>query len=71
MTRYISYSRNLKLMMTLLCDDSTNIQFEAFHVFKIFVANPNKPDVVLDILTRNKKNLVDYLGQFHLDNGNV
>jgi len=47
MTKYISYSRNLKLMMTLLCDESRSIQFESFHVFKIFVANPHKPEAIL------------------------
>lgn len=42
MTRYIASTDNLKLMMNLLRDKSKNIQFEAFHVFKVFVANPNK-----------------------------
>lgn len=35
MTRYISSEENLKLMMNLLRDKSKNIQFEAFHVFKV------------------------------------
>jgi calcium binding protein 39 len=35
MTRYISSEENLKLMMNLLKDKSKNIQFEAFHVFKV------------------------------------
>lgn len=35
MTRYISKPENLKLMMNLLRDKSPNIQFEAFHVFKV------------------------------------
>ncbi|KTG43711.1 hypothetical protein cypCar_00014050 [Cyprinus carpio] len=35
MTRYISKPENLKLMMNLLRDKSPNIQFEAFHVFKL------------------------------------
>ena len=43
MTRYISNPDNLKLMMNMLKEKSRNIQFEAFHVFKVFVANPNKP----------------------------
>jgi len=29
-----------------LIDKSKNIQFEAFHVFKVFVANPRKPPEV-------------------------
>lgn len=35
MTKYISKPENLKLMMNLLRDNSRNIQFEAFHVFKV------------------------------------
>jgi len=35
MTRYIANEDNLKVMMNLLRDKSKNIQFEAFHVFKV------------------------------------
>ena len=35
MTRYIANESNLKMMMNLLRDKSKNIQFEAFHVFKV------------------------------------
>ena len=35
MTKYITNPENLKLMMNLLRDKSRNIQFEAFHVFKV------------------------------------
>lgn len=35
MTKYISKAENLKLMMNMLRDKSRNIQFEAFHVFKV------------------------------------
>lgn len=35
MTRYIESEDNLKTMMNLLRDSSKNIQFEAFHVFKV------------------------------------
>ena len=37
MTRYISNPDNLKLMMNMLREKSRNIQFEAFHVFKVFI----------------------------------
>lgn len=67
MTKYISNPENLKLMMTMLKDKSRNIQFEAFHVFKVFVANPNKPKPILDILLRNKEKLVDFLTKFQTD----
>ncbi|XP_070539186.1 calcium-binding protein 39-like [Ptychodera flava] len=67
MTKYISNPDNLKLMMNMLRDKSRNIQFEAFHVFKVFVANPNKSQPILDILLKNKEKLVDFLSQFHND----
>ncbi|ELT89582.1 hypothetical protein CAPTEDRAFT_105157 [Capitella teleta] len=67
MTRYISNPDNLKLMMNMLRSKSRNIQFEAFHVFKVFVANPNKPKPILEILLRNKERLVDFLSKFHND----
>ncbi|MCO5583293.1 hypothetical protein L7F22_037203 [Adiantum nelumboides] len=54
MTRYISNEENLKDMMNLLKDKSKNIQFEAFHVFKVFVANPKKPPVIENILRRTE-----------------
>jgi len=65
MTKYISEPENLKLMMNLLRDKSKNIQFEAFHVFKVFVANPNKAKPILDILVKNKEKLITYLSTFH------
>ncbi|KAG2179080.1 hypothetical protein INT43_001930, partial [Umbelopsis isabellina] len=67
MTRYISSAENLKLMMNLLRDKSRNIQFEAFHVFKVFVANPNKNKPILDILTKNQERLMVFLNNFHND----
>ncbi|XP_056899285.1 calcium binding protein 39, like 1 isoform X2 [Takifugu flavidus] len=67
MTKYISKPENLKLMMNLLRDNSRNIQFEAFHVFKVFVANPNKTQPVLDILLKNQTKLVEFLSHFQTD----
>jgi len=69
MTKYISDQSNLKLMMILLRDKSRSIQFEAFHVFKVFVANPNKPQPILHILVKNKEKLIAFLNNFHNDKG--
>jgi len=63
--KYISNRENLKIIMVLLSDPSKNIQFEAFHVFKIFVANPNKPPQIAKVLAQNKVKLVSFLEQFH------
>ncbi|KAH6564176.1 hypothetical protein BASA50_006866 [Batrachochytrium salamandrivorans] len=65
MTKYIASPDNLKLMMNLLKEKSKNIQFEAFHVFKVFVANPSKAKPILDILQKNKDKLLIYLANFH------
>ncbi|KAF8907811.1 Mo25-like protein [Hymenopellis radicata] len=67
MTRYIANEANLKMMMNLLRDKSKNIQFEAFHVFKVFVANPKKPPQIETILRRNKDKLLSFLKNFHND----
>ncbi|KAJ8689744.1 Hym1p [Pleurotus ostreatus] len=67
MTRYIANEANLKMMMNLLRDKSKNIQFEAFHVFKVFVANPKKPPQIEVILRRNKDKLLVFLKNFHND----
>ncbi|EGN94446.1 hypothetical protein SERLA73DRAFT_62391 [Serpula lacrymans var. lacrymans S7.3] len=67
MTRYIANEGNLKMMMNLLRDKSKNIQFEAFHVFKVFVANPKKPPQIEAILRRNKDKLLVFLKGFHND----
>jgi len=67
MMRYIGSRENLKVIMNLLRDTSANIQFEAFHVFKVFVANPKKPPEIVRILVTNKTKLVAYLENFHTE----
>lgn len=66
MTKFIEDANHLKIIMNLLRDPSKNIQFEAFHVFKIFVANPAKTKPVYDILLKNQRKLVDFLDTFQL-----
>jgi calcium binding protein 39 len=39
----------------------------AFHVFKVFVAYPNKPSDVSLILHRNRDKLITFLEAFHTD----
>eukprot|EP00611_Tribonema_gayanum_P003087 TRINITY_DN12413_c0_g1_i4.p1 TRINITY_DN12413_c0_g1~~TRINITY_DN12413_c0_g1_i4.p1 ORF type:complete len:329 (+),score=137.67 TRINITY_DN12413_c0_g1_i4:121-1107(+) len=67
MMRYICNRDNLKKMMMLLRDKSPNIQYEAFHVFKVFVANPKKPPEITRILVANRAKLITYLENFHND----
>jgi len=67
MMKYISDRENLKVLMSLLRSKKSRIQIEAFHVFKVFVANPRKPDNITLILFNNKDKLVNYLRNFHND----
>ncbi|ORX65578.1 Mo25-like protein [Basidiobolus meristosporus CBS 931.73] len=61
MTRFIGCPENLKTIMNLLHDPSKSVQIEAYHVFKVFVANPHKPPAIAEILRKNQEKLVAYL----------
>jgi len=61
MLKYVNSDRFLQIHMNLLRDDSRAIQLEAFHVFKIFVGNPDKPGRVRQILYRNRERLAKLL----------
>lgn len=67
MNKYIGGKLDLMLMMNLLRDKSKSIQYEAFHVLKVFVANPNKPDDIVQILRRNRERLTTFLNKFRTD----
>lgn len=62
--RYISERKNLILMMTLLRDRQNAVRYEAFHIFKLFVANPHKQEPIVKILMVNRKKLIRFLGSF-------
>jgi hypothetical protein len=65
MIRYVASRANLILVMHLLRDTSPHITMDAFHVFKVFVANPNKPAEVIKILQDNRVKLCRYLTTLH------
>jgi len=67
MTRYVESGENLKLIMWQLKDDRKMVQYEGFHVFKIFAANPNKSPEVRRLLIMNKQRLLDFLPNFLAD----
>ena len=69
MMRYIASRDHLKTIMNFLRDPSPNIQFEAFHVFKVFVANPQKTPEITNILYKNKGKLIPFLEAFQTDKG--
>jgi len=64
MIRYIAQKENLKVAMTLLKSDSNAISHEAFHIFKVFVANPKKARDIHIVLWKNKERLIQFLNNF-------
>jgi len=69
MFEYVKSKRHLMLVMNLLRSSSRSIQHEAFHVFKVFVANPRKPDDIKSILVSNRDKLLRFLSQFLEERG--
>ncbi|KAF2807999.1 Mo25-domain-containing protein [Mytilinidion resinicola] len=64
MTTYVDSGDHLKIIMKLLRDDRRMINYEGFHVFKVFVANPNKSVAVQRILISNRDKLLRFLPTF-------
>ncbi|XP_070037626.1 putative MO25-like protein At5g47540 isoform X3 [Nicotiana tomentosiformis] len=48
-------------------ESSKNIQLDAFHVFKLFVANRNKPSDIVNILVANRSKLLRFFASFRID----
>lgn len=71
MIKYVAERSNLILVMKLLRDTSPHITLDAFHVFKVFVANPNKPPEIVKILKDNSVKLCRYLETLHKDKEEV
>eukprot|EP00262_Sarcandra_glabra_P018873 TRINITY_DN6927_c0_g4_i3.p1 TRINITY_DN6927_c0_g4~~TRINITY_DN6927_c0_g4_i3.p1 ORF type:complete len:132 (-),score=21.04 TRINITY_DN6927_c0_g4_i3:279-674(-) len=64
MMQYVSSKDNLRIQMNLLRETSKNIQMEAFHVFKLFAANQNKPPEIVTILVANRSKLLRLFSDF-------
>nr|GMC72421.1 putative MO25-like protein At5g47540 isoform X1 [Ipomoea batatas] len=58
MIRYVNSLDNLIILMNLLRETSKPIQLDTFHVFKLFVANTNRPPGVSSVLANNKDKLL-------------
>lgn len=54
MIKHIRYNNNFRYFVIVV-------------VTQVFVANPNKPKPILDILLRNQEKLIDFLTRFHTD----
>jgi calcium binding protein 39 len=64
MTAYVDRGEHLKICMNLLRDERKMVQYEGFHVFKVFVANPHKSIAVQKILLVNRERLLKFLQHF-------
>ena len=69
MMQYISSVVNLKVIMKTLSINAANIQFEAFHVFKVFVANPEKTPEIIRVLHANRAKIISFLEGFQNEKG--
>lgn len=68
--KYVSSLNNLRVVMNLLRDSNRHIQFECFHVFKLFVGNQSKPQEIIRVLLANQSKLLQFFGEFYLDRVN-
>mmetsp|Transcript_8289 Transcript_8289/g.13572 ORF Transcript_8289/g.13572 Transcript_8289/m.13572 type:complete len:492 (-) Transcript_8289:171-1646(-) len=64
MIKYIGQKENLRIAMVLLKNESNAISHEAFHIFKVFVANPKKARDIHIVLWKNKEKLITFLQNF-------
>lgn len=64
MMPYVQSEHFLQIHMKLLVDHSQAIPLDAFHIFKLFVANPHKVRSVQKILARNGTRLIKLLEKF-------
>ncbi|KAJ6403990.1 hypothetical protein OIU84_012226 [Salix udensis] len=69
MVRYVSSLDNMRILMNLFRDSKKTIQLESFHVFKLFVANQNKPPEIISVLVKNRSKLLGFLGDFSIVKG--
>ncbi|XWS75846.1 hypothetical protein CRYUN_Cryun01aG0127000 [Craigia yunnanensis] len=67
MVRYVTSLDNMRIMMNLLRDSNKTIKLDTFHVFKLFVANQNKPPEIISILATNRGKLLRFFGEFNID----
>ncbi|GKA86629.1 putative MO25-like protein [Tanacetum coccineum] len=67
MVRYVCSLDNMRVLMNLLRDSNKSIQVEAFHVFKLFVANQKKPPEIVSVLIANRSKLIRFFSDFSLE----
>jgi len=69
MLAYVGNEQYLQIHMNLLRENSKALQVDAFHIFKIFAANPKKPQKVQQILYKNRERLIKLIGTLKPNKG--
>ena len=67
MLKFVNREDFLKAILILMSNDSKAVKYEAFHVFKIFAANPHKPARITKILIQNNQRILKLLDQIESD----
>lgn len=66
MLKYFDDSKNLRVIMLVLNDPLKNLQFHAFDLFKFFIAKPKKSVRVMEVLTKNRQNFLDFFNAYDI-----
>lgn len=67
MIQFVNQEEFLKPVLILMDNSSKVVRFEAFHIFKIFAANPNKTPKIIRILTQNHNRIMKLLESIEQD----
>ena len=67
MIQFVNKEEFLKPILILMNNKSKVVQFEAFHIFKIFAANPNKTPNIMRILIQNHDRIMKILDHIEKD----
>ncbi|XP_068334379.1 putative MO25-like protein At5g47540 [Pyrus communis] len=70
MVRYVCSLNNMIILMNLLRDPKKTIKLETFQVFKLFVANQNKPPEIVNVLVTNRTKLLRFFNDFTIEKEN-
>jgi calcium binding protein 39 len=64
MIKFINSDRQLRVVLKLVFGKTQTTRFEAFKIFKIFVANPRKVPEITSMLLQHKDKLIKFLEAF-------
>jgi calcium binding protein 39 len=67
MIQFVCHEEFLITTLVLLGNASKVVQYETFHLFKIFAANPRKPPKIAKLLNQNRERIMKILDQIEQD----